>query len=583
MRALTTTVLLLAGPVLATAGEHVRLGEGVVPLRQEVHLKLDPKSDSYSGSVRVELDVRTPGAVLRLHAEELTVTRAAVDGVAAKSAAGADSTLVITPARPLAVGKAVLTIEFSNEYDRRQVGLYKMARGDDGYVYTQFEPIDARKAYPCFDEPGFKIPWQVTVEIPVGYDAVSNTPETAGPEKGGFKEVRFAQTKPLPSYLVALAVGKFGFVPIEGMGVPGRVVTMRGQEHLAGWAARMTPPLLKAAEEYFGTPYPYEKLDLIAVSEYWPGAMEHPGAVTFADAILLLDEKTATPSQKSLLARVDAHELAHMWFGDLVTMAWWDDLWLNESFADWLGDKLADQVYPELQVGLSELQTVQNTFDLLPLDPPQRSARRQWLKRPAWYSRNRHSPARPGHSRASSSSRKPARTLSTASSRVTALAPSAPTRWLPTSASGARAARRRRARRRGAAQRGEQPVERDAVEVVQEQVGDDHVPARRASRCGVGRPTSSTSTTRGVARASRAPHRPRSSPASTSGCRSSSVSSTAGQRRARARGRRRASAGRRRSRSRGCAAAAAAPRAHAPSAARASRPARGSSDARARP
>jgi alanyl aminopeptidase len=362
MRRTLTTVLLLAAPALATAGEHVRLGTDIVPLRQEVRLKADPKADDYSGSVRIELDVRKAGAVLRVHAEEMTITRAALDGTEAKSASGPDDTLVITPARPLAVGRAVLTVDFKNEYDRRQVGLYKMAAGDDGYLFTQFEPIDARKAFPCFDEPGFKIPYQVTVEIPSGYDAVSNTPETAGPEKDGWKEVRFAQTKPLPSYLVALVVGKLAFVPIEGMGVPGRVATVRGQEHLAKLAARMTPALLKAGESYFGIPYPYEKLDLIAVPEYWPGAMEHPGAITFADYILLVDEASATPAQRRLLARVTAHELAHMWFGDLVTMAWWDDLWLNESFADWLGDKLSDEVHPDLQVALSELQTVQDTM-----------------------------------------------------------------------------------------------------------------------------------------------------------------------------------------------------------------------------
>src|SRR5262245_44236252 len=361
MRRPLPIALLLAVPSLAGAGEHVRLGTDVVPTRQEVRLKLDPRIDTYGGTVRIELDVRKAGAPVRLHAEEMTITGASLDGVEATHAAGPDNTIVVTPARPLPAGRAVLTLDFKNEYDRRAVGLYKMAQGD-GYLYTQFEAIDARKAYPCFDEPGFKIPWQLTVDVPAGFDAVSNTPETPGPERDGWKEVRFAQTKPLPSYLVALVVGKLGFVPIEGMSVPGRVVTVRGQERLTAVAARMTPPLLKAAEGWFGQPYPYEKLDLIAVPEYWPGAMEHPGCITFADGILLLDEATATPSQRRLLARVNAHELAHMWFGDLVTMAWWDDLWLNESFADWMGDKLADQVHPELQVTLSEMHTTQDTM-----------------------------------------------------------------------------------------------------------------------------------------------------------------------------------------------------------------------------
>jgi aminopeptidase N len=362
-RSFLTAALLLSAAPFAGAGTHVRLGTDVVPTRETVRLRMDPRAADYTGTVSIDLDVKRAAPSVALHAEEMTIRRATVGGKEAAHAAGLDDTIVVTPAQPFAVGRTKLVLEFANEYDRRAVGLYKMERADESYLYTQFEADDARKAYPCFDEPGFKIPWQITIEVPPAYDAVSNTPGRAPAERDGWKEIAFAETKPLPSYLVALAVGRFAFTPIEGMGVPGRIVTLRGQEHLAGLAARGTAPLLKAAEGYFGLPYPYEKLDVIAIPEYWPGAMEHPGAITFADGILLLDEKTATPSQRSLMARVMAHELAHMWFGDLVTMAWWDDLWLNESFADWLGDKITAEVLPETRVAVTQMDDLHRAME----------------------------------------------------------------------------------------------------------------------------------------------------------------------------------------------------------------------------
>ena len=150
-----------------------------------------------------------------------------------------------------------------------------------------------------------------------------------------------------------MAVGPLETVPIPGLSVPGRVITVKGASGLAAEAIRTTPPLLKALELYFGRPYPYEKLDLIAVPEFWPGAMENAGAITFADHVLLIDPKAASVAQKRHLAEVTAHELAHMWFGDLVTMEWWDDLWLNESFASWMGDKVTDEVFPDFNVSIA--------------------------------------------------------------------------------------------------------------------------------------------------------------------------------------------------------------------------------------
>jgi alanyl aminopeptidase len=362
-RSCLTAALLLSGAPFAAAATHVRLGTDVVPTRQAVRLQMDPRAADYAGRATIQLEVKRAAAALSLHAEEMTILRATVGGQDAAHAPGPGDTIVITPAQPFAPGRTTLVLEFANEYDRRAVGLYKMERAGESYLYTQFEADDARKAFPCFDEPGFKIPWQITIQVPTGYDAVSNTPEGAPVQRDGWTELAFAETKPLPSYLVALAVGKFAFTPIEALTVPGRIVTLRGQEHLAGPAARVTAPLLKATEAYFGSPYPYEKLDVIAIPEYWPGAMEHPGAVTFADGILLLDEQTATPAQRGLMSRVMAHELAHMWFGDLVTMAWWDDLWLNESFADWLGDKITAEVLPETRVAVTQMDDLHRAME----------------------------------------------------------------------------------------------------------------------------------------------------------------------------------------------------------------------------
>jgi len=147
---------------------------------------------------------------------------------------------------------------------------------------------------------------------------------------------------------------------MPGLGVPGRIVTTRGQGALTKVAAELAPPLLKALERYFGRPYPYAKLDFIAIPEYWPGAMEHPGAITYAASLFLLDPDSASLAQRRLLAKVIAHEMAHMWFGDLVTMEWWDDLWLNESFADWMGDKVTGEVFPEFRIDLEVVSDMQD-------------------------------------------------------------------------------------------------------------------------------------------------------------------------------------------------------------------------------
>ena len=363
IRRLQTATAALALALLAPhAAAEARLGTDVVPVFQAVELKLDPRQADYSGVVRLELSVKRATSSFRFHARDLKLERVTLRQggreIPVQTAAATGAQVEVTSSAPLSPGDYELEMAFTAAFGTRAVGLYRMEKDGASYAYTQFEAADARRAFPCWDEPSFKFPYALTLHVPETLEAVTNTPVENERREGGWKTIAFQKTRPLPSYLLAIAVGPFEFEAIPGLGVPGRVVTPKGQLALAAAAASETAEVLRAAEAYFGSRYPYEKLDLIAVPEYWPGAMESPGAITYSDGILLLDPKHASRRQHATLLRVTAHELAHMWFGDLVTLAWWDDLWLNESFADWMGDKLVGQLHPELGDEIEDVEQV---------------------------------------------------------------------------------------------------------------------------------------------------------------------------------------------------------------------------------
>ena len=354
---------LLCGIDLAGA-DNARLGRDVLPTFQSVSLRLDAGTSSYTGTTRIEIEVKRPTDTIRFHAEGVVMDKIRLSGskgaVTLTTSTGTKGLITAKANRSLPAGAYTLDIEFHDTFNTDAVGLYRMEKDGRSYAFTQFEADDAREAFPCWDEPEFKIPYQFTISVPENQIAIANTlPEKETVEKG-WKTTVFKTTRPLPSYLLAIATGELETVEIPGLGVPARVVTVKGQSHLTKAAIETTGPLLRALEAYFGSPYPYDKLDLIAVPEYWAGAMENAGAITFRDDVLLLDPATQTVSQLSRLVRINTHELAHMWFGDLVTMQWWDDLWLNESFADWIGDKITQQVYPEFDWELSALQNSQH-------------------------------------------------------------------------------------------------------------------------------------------------------------------------------------------------------------------------------
>ncbi len=357
------TVLLTAVPL--ARGEIVRLGDDVFPTFQAIELTVDPDKTDYTGSVRIDLDVRKKTNTFRFHAQEMTLNTSVLERKGApiqlRHTAGDNDMIIVTTASPLAPGGYALKIDFSNDFNTRGLSLYRVVVDGRGYVYTQFEAIDARGAFPCWDEPAFKIPFQVTMTVPKAHMVISNTPVESEKDLGASRKVVFARTKPLPAYLLAMAVGPFETVEIPGMSVPGRVVTVKGKSRLAAEAVRTTPPILKALEKYFGK-YPYRKLDLLAVPEFAFGAMENVGAVTYRDTILLIDPDATSDAQRAGLAGTTAHELAHMWFGNLVTLAWWDDTWLNESFATWMGTKIADEVFPEYKIEARQTRSAQRAM-----------------------------------------------------------------------------------------------------------------------------------------------------------------------------------------------------------------------------
>ena len=349
----------------------LRLPGDVRPLRQSVELVLDPAAETYSGSVEIELSVLRPVAVVWLNATRLELKGAALgEGTRLRPArvvaGGEDFAGVAPPAgATLRPGPARLRVAFEGRLSRvESEALFAVREAGEWYLFSQFEPIAARKAFPCFDEPSYKIPWTLTVRAPAGLVVLSNARVAATGREGQRAVTVFAPTPPLPSYLVALAVGPFDVVDTGPAGrarTPTRLVVPKGRGAETAWARESTPRILELLESYFDRPYPYEKLDQLAIPGV-PFAMEHPGLVTYGADVLVQGANEAVESRRAWVS-VCAHELAHQWFGDLVTMAWWDDTWLNEAFAGWLGEKVHDLFRPEWGVASERAQARSEALD----------------------------------------------------------------------------------------------------------------------------------------------------------------------------------------------------------------------------
>ena len=367
MRATLLCLCLLAPSVFAAdAYPQGKLPDAATPQAYRIDLTVVPDEARFSGHVEIDVVLKADTRSLYLHGRDLAMkgAEAVSHGARVKASYRELDSLGVARldfASPLKAGKATLRFDYDAPFGDGPAGLYHIKVGDDWYSWTQFESIDARAAFPSFDEPGFKTPFVISLTTKPGYLALSNSPESAAPIKTG-KLVKhtFSPTEPLPTYLVAFVVGPFitaeGVAPptaIRNRPLPLRIVATKNQAGKLDYALAETPRIIELLESYFDHPFPFPKLDQIA-SPVMPGAMENAGADIYADNIILLD-KGASTHQKQIFGMVVAHELSHQWFGDYVTPAWWDDIWLNESFANWMGYRIGNEWRPELNIGVNAI------------------------------------------------------------------------------------------------------------------------------------------------------------------------------------------------------------------------------------
>jgi puromycin-sensitive aminopeptidase len=331
-----------------------RLPEDVRPKHYALHIALDPQqSRDYRGDVEIEIELARATDRIELHAADLRIIEASLHSSDASWVATVEprpdhETIIVKSPQRLAPGNIILKLAFTSTLRNDLRGLYGASAGDRQYAFSQLEAADARRFFPCFDEPAFKARFSVSVMTASRYAVVSNGPIERTQLEDDTTTTYFKTTPLLSTYLVALAVGELEFSePVLADGVPIRVVHVPGNAHLTGFALEAARESLTRLAEYFGVPYAYEKLDLVAVPDFEIGAMENAGAVFFRETLLLVDESSVSLAEKKRAAEVICHELAHMWYGNLVTMRWWDDLWLNEAFATWMAFDIVAKWRPE--------------------------------------------------------------------------------------------------------------------------------------------------------------------------------------------------------------------------------------------
>jgi len=336
-----------------------RLPRTALPRRYELLIAPDLDASTFSGEVVIALELTEPTDTIVLHAKDLDVAlvRLAQGGspVAAGLRIEADrEQLVITAERPLAAGDAVLELQFDGRISHGLLGFYRSTYVDEAgadrvLAATQFEAPHARAAFPCFDEPEFKAIFAITLVVAKGLLALSNGPEIRRDELAdGNVRVRFGATIPMSTYLVAWVVGPLEVTaPVDAGGVAVRVAYVPGRGHLTAFALDVGVFAIKFFADYYGLAYPGEKCDLVALPDFSFGAMENLGCVTFRETRLLLDPDAVTLDEMSAAALTIVHEIAHMWFGDLVTMKWWNGIWLNEAFATFMEHLGVDEYKPE--------------------------------------------------------------------------------------------------------------------------------------------------------------------------------------------------------------------------------------------
>ena len=339
----------------ATSGDG-RLPANVVPLHYDIRVDPDAKALTFTGSETVTIAVAAPSRTITLNAAELKIGAVRLDDGATPKVTldAAAQTLTLAFAAPVAPGTHRLSIAYAGQINRSAAGLfavdYKNARGgDDRLLVTQFEAADGRRFAPMWDEPARKATFRLTAATPDGATAFSNMPvESKAKAPGGKTLVTFAITPKMSSYLLFLGMGDIERRTRQVGGTEIGMITRRGAIDQGDYALESAARLLAYYNDYFGTPYPLPKMDMIAApgSSQFFSAMENWGAILYFDKALLLDPKVSSESDRQRIFTVVAHEMAHQWFGDLVTMGWWDDLWLNEGFASWMEGKASNDLNP---------------------------------------------------------------------------------------------------------------------------------------------------------------------------------------------------------------------------------------------
>lgn len=371
---------------LAASAPTGPLPDTVKPLAYRLTFEIDPAQSTFAGRAEIDVDLSVPTRSIFLHGHGLRVSKASIktqDSETPASYAQVDDTGVarVDAQGDLPSGACTLIFEYEADIHDGAQGLFRANVAGDWYAWTQMAPIDARRMFPSFDEPRFKTPFAVSVRAPNGLKVFANAPEASSRAAGGSTVHEFQRTLPLPTYLFAVAVGPFETLAttipknaIRPDPLSFRVIATKGQTARMRMALTHAPALLTALEEYFQIPYPYEKLDFIG-TPILGGAMENAGLVVYDDSIILLDEN-APFAQLRAFAEIVAHELAHQWFGNLVTPAWWTDVWLSESFAEWLGKYVAHRWRPELGIDSARLQEAfaAMAIDALPNGRPVRQA-----------------------------------------------------------------------------------------------------------------------------------------------------------------------------------------------------------------
>ncbi|MFY9559164.1 MAG: M1 family metallopeptidase [Terriglobales bacterium] len=343
------------------------------PVNYKLTFAPDFGKNIFAGQETISVQVLKPTSQVVLNAVEIDFLSASITsgGVTREARVTIDkdkqmATLAVEKA--LAAGPATIQIHYNGLLNDQLRGFY-LGKDEQGrkYAVTQFESTDARRAFPSFDEPAYKATFDITVIADKPHVAISNAKvlsDTPGPAAGKHT-VKFATSAKMSSYLVAIAVGQFEALEGEADGIPIRVWGTPGKKQLGGFALESAKFFMHYFNQYFGIKYPFEKLDLIGLPDFAAGAMENTGCITFREVVLLIDDKRASIRLKREVADVLSHEMAHMWFGDLVTMQWWDDIWLNEGFATWMSAKPVAAWKPEWHV---ELETVGDTVRSLGVD-----------------------------------------------------------------------------------------------------------------------------------------------------------------------------------------------------------------------